>query len=68
MVNQYLFFLTGGTMGIKSVLCTLSALVMLGSCALMGLEEEDTTTTDTGGSTTESSQSVKVTIKKIYFK
>jgi hypothetical protein len=64
-------------MGIKSVLCTLSALVMLGSCALMGLEEEDTTTTDTGGSTattdtggstTESSQSVKVTIKKIYFK
>jgi hypothetical protein len=41
---------------------------MLGSCALMGLEEEDTTTTDTGGSTTESSQSVKVTIKKIYFK
>ena len=52
-------------MGIKSVLCTMFALVMLGSCALMGLEEEDTTTTDTGGSTAQSSQSVKVTIKNI---
>jgi hypothetical protein len=52
-------------MGVKSVLCTMFALVMLGSCALMGLEEEDTTTTDTGGSTAQSSQSVKVTIKNI---